>query len=397
MTHEPAGFATRAIHHAYDPAAHHGALVPPTYSTATFVFPSAENGADCFAGRADGYIYTRIGNPTLHLLEQRLASLEQAEAAVAFGSGMGAITSTLWTLLSAGDEILVDTAMYGCTFSFLHHGMARYGVKVTHVDMRDLAQVRAALSAGTRVVYIESPVNPTMKLVDIEAVAGLAHAAGALLVIDNTYASPYLQRPLTLGADVVVHSATKYLGGHGDLTAGVVATSSALAQRIRLLGLKDMTGAVLSPQDASGLMRGLKTLHLRMERHCDNAEQIAHVLAAAPGVDVVHYPGLAGFPQHPLAKRQMSRFGGIVAFELKTGLEGGRRFMNALRLISRAVSLGDAETLAQHPASMTHSTYTAQERAQYGISDGLIRISAGLEDMPDIASDLQAALLAAAA
>lgn len=396
MTQRAPGFATRAIHHAYDPSAHLGALVPPTYSTATFVFPSAENGADCFAGRADGYIYTRIGNPTLHLLEQRLASLEQAEAAVAFGSGMGAITSTLWTLLAAGDEVLVDTAMYGCTFSFLHHGMARYGVKVRHVDMRDVAQVQAALSRGTRVVYIESPVNPTMKLVHIAAIAELAHAAGALLVIDNTYCSPYLQRPLTLGADVVVHSATKYLGGHGDLTAGVVATSAELAHRIRLLGLKDMTGAVLSPQDASSLMRGLKTLHLRMERHCDNAEHIAQLLAADPLVEVVHYPGLETFPQYALAKRQMSRFGGIVAFELKTGLEGGRRFMNALQLISRAVSLGDAETLAQHPASMTHSTYTAEERATYGISDGLIRISAGLEDIADIAADLRLALAACA-
>ena len=386
------GFATRAIHHAYDPSEHQGALVPPIHVSATFAFPDAETGARCFTGEAPGYIYTRIGNPTLHLLEQRMASLEQGEAGVAFGSGMGAITATLWTLLGAGDEILVDQTLYGCTFSFLHHGLARFGVTVRHVDMTDPLALRAAIGPQTRVVYFETPANPNMRLVDIRSTAAVAHAAGALVVVDNTYCSPYLQRPLTLGADVVVHSATKYLGGHGDLTAGIAVTTQALAERIRMLGLKDMTGAVMSPHDAHGILRGLKTLHLRMQRHCDNAQAIAEAIAAHPGVAVVCYPGLKSFAQHDLARRQMDRFGGMLAFELEGGADAGRRFMNALELVTRAVSLGDAETLAQHPASMTHSTYTPEERARHGIGEGLVRISAGLEDTDDLLADLRQAL-----
>lgn len=386
------GFATRAIHHAYRPADHQGALVPPIHVSATWAFPTVEHGARCFAGEARGYIYTRISNPTLDLLEQRIAALEEGEAGVAFASGMGAITATLWTLLSAGDEIIVDTTLYGCTFSFLNHGISRFGVSVRHVDLTDPAALAAAISPRTRVVYFETPANPNMRLVDIQAVAAIAHAEGALVVVDNTYCSPYLQRPLTLGADVVVHSATKYLGGHGDLTAGLVATSAELAERIRLQGLKDLTGAVLSAHDAHGILRGLKTLHLRMERHCDNAQAIAEWLAAQPEVAAVHFPGLPGFAQHALARRQMQRFGGMLAFELRGGIETGRRFMNALQLVTRAVSLGDAETLAQHPASMTHSTYTPEERARHGIAEGLIRLSAGLEQIDDLLADLQQAL-----
>lgn len=394
---QPPGFATRAIHHAYDSSAHQGALVPPLHLSATFTFPTAEHGARCFTGDAPGYIYTRIANPTLELLEKRIATLEEAEAAVAFGSGMGAITATLWTLLDAGDEIVVDTTLYGCTFAFLHHGMSRFGVTVRHADLTDPEQLRRALGGRTRIVYFESPANPNMRLVDIAAVSAIAHAGGALVVVDNTYCSPYLQRPLTLGADVVLHSATKYLGGHGDLTAGVVASSAEIAQRIRMEGLKDLTGAVMSPHDAHGVMRGLKTLHLRMERHCDNAEAIAECLAAHPSVHAVHYPGLSTFPQRALAARQMKRFGGMIAFELKGGLEAGRRFMNALELVTRAVSLGDAETLAQHPASMTHSTYTPEERAAHGISEGLVRLSAGLEDVEDLLADISQALARAEA
>lgn len=391
------GFATRAIHHAYDPAANQGALVPPLHLSATFAFPSMEAGAAAFTGEQPAYIYSRIANPTLALLEQRIAALEGAEAAVSFGSGMGAITATLWTLLNPGDEVLADQTLYGCTFSFLHHGLARFGVKVRHVDMTDTAALAAAIGPATRVVYFESPANPNMRLVDIAAAARAAHAAGALVVVDNTYCSPWLQRPIEHGADIVVHSATKYLSGHGDLTAGVVATSAELAQRIRLEGLKDLTGAVMSPHDAHGILRGLKTLHLRMQRHGDNAQAIAEMLAAHPQVAAVHYPGLPSFPQHELAKRQMDGFGGMVAFELVGGIDAGRRFMNALQLVTRAVSLGDAETLAQHPASMTHSTYTPEERARHGIAEGLIRLSAGLEDLDDILADLRQALRHAAA
>jgi methionine-gamma-lyase len=391
--HNAFGFSTRAIHHGYDPKDHHGALVPPIYLCATFAFPTAEYGAACFAGEQSGHFYTRISNPTLALLEARMASLENGAAAVAFSSGMGAIAATFWTLLRPGDEVIVSQTLYGCTFALLHHGIAEFGIKVRHVDLTDLDALHAALSPATRMIYCETPANPTLQLVDIAAVAALAHQQpNVIVVVDNTYCTPYLQRPLDLGADVVVHSATKYLSGHGDITAGIAVSNQALAQRIRLQGLKDLTGAVMSPQDASLLMRGLKTLALRMDRHCSNAQAVAEALQAHPAVERVTYPGLRSFPQYELAARQMRMSGGMIAFELKGGIAAGRRFMNALKLFSRAVSLGDAESLAQHPASMTHSTYTPQERAAHGISEGLVRLSVGLEDIADLLADVQQAL-----
>jgi methionine-gamma-lyase len=387
------GFSTRAIHHGYDPQQHHGALIPPIYLTSTFTFATAEYGAGCFAGEESGYVYTRIANPTLALLEARMATLENGEAAVAFSSGMGAIAATFWTLLRPGDEVIVSRTLYGCTFALLHHGISEFGVKVRHVDLSDLGELRAAISPATRMIYCESPANPTLQLVDIAAVAEVARQRQDLiLVVDNTYCTPYLQRPLDWGADVVVHSATKYLSGHGDITAGIVVTRQSLADRIRLQGLKDLTGAVLSPQDAFLLMRGLKTLALRIDRHCSNALEIARLLQDHPAVEWVTYPGLPSFPQHALASRQMTLPGGMIAFELKGGLVTGRRFMNALGLFSRAVSLGDAESLAQHPASMTHSTYTPEERAHHGISEGLVRLSVGLEDLADLLADVAQAL-----
>lgn len=392
-TNQNQGFATRAIHAGYDPLEHDGALVPPIYQTATFAFPSAEAGAARFAGEDPGYFYTRIANPTLNLLEARMAGLEGGAAAIAFGSGMGAITSTLWTLLRPGDEIIADLTLYGCTHAFLQHGLQEFGVKVSFVDLSVPGTLSAVISPATRVVYCESPANPNMRLVDIREMAQVARAAGACLVVDNTYCTPYLQRPLDMGAHVVVHSATKYLNGHGDVTAGIVVCADGqLAADIRLKGLKDMTGAVMSPHDASLIMRGLKTLELRMERHCDNAEAVAGLLEASPEVEVVHYPGLASFPQHDLARRQMRRAGGMVAFELKGGVEAGRCFLNALRLVQRAVSLGDAESLAQHPASMTHAAYDPEDRRASGISDGLVRFSAGLETRVDILADISQAL-----
>ncbi|MDD2057466.1 methionine gamma-lyase [Pseudomonas sp. GD03860] len=388
------GFATRAIHHGYDPLANQGALVPPVYQTATFAFPSVEYGAACFAGEEGGHFYSRISNPTLALLETRMASLEGGEAGLALASGMGAITATLWTLLRPGDEVLVGRTLYGCTFAFLHHGIGEFGVKVRHVDMADLAAVAAAISPRTKVIYFETPANPNMQMADIAAVARLAHQHDIKVVVDNTYCTPYLQRPLELGADLVVHSATKYLSGHGDITAGLVVGRKALVDRIRLEGLKDMTGAVMSPHDAALLMRGMKTLTLRMERHCSNAQVIAEFLQQHPAVEMINYPGLPSFAQYQLAREQMRLPGGMIAFELKGGIAAGRRFMNALQLFSRAVSLGDAESLAQHPASMTHSSYTPEERAQYGISEGLVRLSVGLEDIDDLLADIEQALKA---
>ncbi len=387
------GFSTRAIHHGYNSQDHHGALVPPIYTSSTYSFPDTAFGGRCFSGEENGYFYTRISNPTLALLEARLASLEQGEGAVVFGSGMGAITATLWSMLQPGDEILADQTLYGCTFSFLHHGLERFGVRVRHADLSDTEQLAQHITAQTKLVYFETPANPNMRMVDIAAVVAVARTVGAKVVVDNTYCTPYLQQPLLLGADVSVHSMTKYLGGHGDLTAGAAIFASAeLAQQVRLFGLKDMTGAVMSAFDAHLVMRGLKTLALRMERHSHSALAVAQMLQAHPAVAQVYYPGLPGFAQHALAQRQMRLFGGMLALELHGGLQAGMRFMDALSLVTRAVSLGDAETLAQHPASMTHSTYTPQERAAHGISDGLVRLSVGLEDLQDILADLHQAL-----
>ena len=387
-----AGFATRAIHHAYNPLDNDGALTPPLHLTSTFSFETAEAGGDTFAGEREGHIYSRISNPTCDLLEQRIATLEGAEAGLAMASGMGAITAVLWTLLSPGDEVIVDKTLYGCTFAFMRHGLAKWGVTITHVDMTDVENLRAAISDKTRVVYFETPANPNMRLVDIAAASDIAHAAGAQVVVDNTYATPYLTRPIELGADIVVHSATKYLGGHGDVVAGLIAGTAEQITEIRLVGMKDMTGAVMAPFNAMLILRGLKTLALRMDRHCASARVVAEYLEAHPAVNSVHFPGLQSFPQHQLAERQMAQPGAMIAFEIDGGMAGGIQFMNALEMIQRAVSLGDAETLIQHPASMTHSTYTAEERLEHDISDGLIRLSVGLEDVADILQDLDQAL-----
>ncbi len=391
-TGKRAGFSTRAIHHAYDPYAGTGDLNPPIHVSSTYTFPTVEDGAARFAGEQAGYVYSRVGNPTTVLLEQRIADLEGGEAALVTASGMGATTSLLWTLLKPGDEVIADKTLYGCTFGFFNHGLARFGVRITHIDLTDPANLAAAIGPATRVVYFETPANPNMRLADIAAIAAIARRHGALTVVDNTYCTPYLQRPIELGADYVVHSATKYLGGHGDLIAGAIVGPKESLDEVRFQGIKDMTGAVLSSQDAFLILRGLKTLALRMDRHCANAQVIAEFLARHDKVAVCHYPGLTGFPQYDLARRQMARPGGMVAFELKGGIEAGRRFMNALGLITRAVSLGDAESLAQHPASMTHSFYTPEQRAAHLISEGLVRISAGLEDADDLLADVEQAL-----
>lgn len=388
MSDYGSGFATRAIHAGYDPLDEQGALTPPLHLTSTFAFDTAEAAGAAFSGEAPAHIYSRISNPTVQLLEERVAALEEAEAAVAFASGMGAITSVLWSLVAPGDEILVDTTLYGCTFSFLHHGLAKFGVRITHADLTDLHAAEKAMRSKPRVVLFETPANPNMRLVDIAAVSELAHAKGAVVVVDNTYATPYGTRPIALGADIVVHSATKYLSGHGDVVAGIAIGSAERMTEIRMYGLKDMTGAALAPFNAMLVLRGLKTLNLRLERHAATAMTLARFLEDAPEVAWIAYPGLESFPQHDLARRQMATFGGMIAFELAGGYEAGLAFMNRLKLIRRAVSLGDAETLIQHPASMTHSTYTPEERAAHGISDGLVRLSAGLEDADDLIADL---------
>lgn len=393
-TNRRPGLATRAIHEGYEPLDYHGALNPPVFLTSTYAFDRAATGSDRFSGEAEGYIYSRVGNPTVSVLESRIASLEEGEAALATSSGMGALTAIVWTLLQAGDEVIADRTLYGCTFSLLEHHVAKFGITARFVDLTDPAELAAALSPRTRMVLTESPSNPDMRLVDIAAIAEICRGGGVTFVVDNTYCSPYLQRPLTLGADLVVHSATKYLGGHGDLLAGVVVGSKETVDRLRFEGVKELNGACISAFDAFLVLRGLKTLAIRMDRHCATALRIARDLEASPHVERVHYPGLASHPQRELAERQMDGFGGMIALELRGGLQAGIAFMDAVQLATRAVSLGDAETLVQHPASMTHVTYSAEERAEHGLSDGLIRLSVGLEDYDDIRDDLLGALAA---
>lgn len=388
-------FATRAVHAGYDSANNEGALNPPIYMTSTYAFDNVAQAAARFAGEEKGHFYSRISNPTQEILETRLANLEEGEAALATASGMGAITATLWTLVAPGDQVLVDKTLYGCTFSFMEHGLKKFGVDICYADFTDPTEVARNLTDKTKVVYFETPVNPNMRVIDIAVVSSLvkAYNPDIKVMVDNTYCTPALQRPLTMGADLVVHSATKYLGGHGDLIAGAVVGDAETIQQIRLFGLKDMTGAVISPMTVFLILRGIKTLQLRMERHCQNAQAIAEMLDAHPAVDKVFFPGLKNDPWHAVAAKQMDAFGGMMALELKGGYEAGVRMLNKLKLAKLAVSLGDAETLIEHPASMTHGVYTLEERGEHGISEGLVRISAGLEAVEDIIADLEQALV----
>ena len=393
-TDQKLSFATRSVHAGYDSSANDGSLNPPIYMTSTYAFDNVAQGAARFSGEEKGHFYSRISNPTQEILETRLADLEEGEAALATASGMGAITATLWTLVGPGDQVLVDKTLYGCTFSFMEHGLKKFGVDICYADFTDHADLQRHLSDKTKVVYFETPVNPNMRVIDIAVVSALVkgYSSDIKIMVDNTYCTPALQRPLTLGADLVVHSATKYLGGHGDLIAGAVVGDAETIQQIRLFGLKDMTGAVISPMTVFLILRGIKTLQLRMERHCQNAQAIAEMLEAHPAVDQVFFPGLKNDPWHSIASRQMDDFGGMIALELNGGYDAGVRMLNKLKLVKLAVSLGDAESLIQHPASMTHSAYTLEERAEHGISEGLVRISAGLEAIEDIIADLQQAL-----
>lgn len=383
------GLGTTAIH-AGTLKNLYGTLAMPIYQTSTFIFDSAEQGGRRFALEEAGYIYTRLGNPTTTVLEDKIAALEEGEAAVATSSGMGAISSTLWTVLKAGDHIVTDKTLYGCTFALMCHGLTRFGIDVTFVDTSNLDEVKNAMKENTRVVYLETPANPNLKIVDIEALAKIAHTnPNTLVIVDNTFATPYMQKPLTLGADVVVHSVTKYINGHGDVIAGLVITNKALADQIRFVGLKDMTGAVLGPQDAYYIIRGMKTFEIRMERHCKNARKVVEFLNNHPKIERVYYPGLETHLGYEIAKKQMKDFGAMISFELKGGFEAGKTLLNSLKLCSLAVSLGDTETLIQHPASMTHSPYTKEEREAAGITDGLVRLSVGLENVEDIIADLE--------
>lgn len=387
-----AKFQTRAIHYGYDAKKFHGSLNPPIYMTSTFAFDNVQQGADAFEGENNHYIYSRLGTPSQTLLEERIANLEGGEAALATASGMGAITSTFWSIIAPGDKIIADATLYGCTFSFLEHGLKKFGINITYCDLTDVENLKKIISDKTKIVYAESPANPNMRMIDIQSLADVTKNTETKLIIDNTYCSPYLQRPIEMGADLVVHSATKYLGGHGDLIAGFVIGDAETLETIRYYGLKDMTGSVISAMDIALILRGLKTLHVRMDRHCDNAMKVAKYLEAHDLVSKVYYPGLPSFEFYELAQKQMDQAGGMIAFEVVGERETGAEFVNQLQMILCAVSLGDTETLIQHPASMTHSTYTEEELAEHLISPTLLRLSVGLEDVNDIIADLDQAL-----
>ena len=385
------GISTKAIHAGKTKDEQYGSHIMPIYQTSTFTFDDCKQGGDRFAGLESGHIYSRLGNPTTDALEVKLAALEGSEACVAFGSGMGAITSTLWTICKQGDHIVADKTLYGCTFVLLSQGMTRYGVEVTFVDMSDINNLKNALRKETAVVFFESPANPTMKIVDIEAVADVAHAHNPdiKVVIDNTFATPVLQQPLSLGCDVVIHSATKFLNGHGDVIAGCVCGKADFLTDVRLFGLKDMTGAVIGPFEAFLVLRGLKTLDVRIQRHCSNALELVDYLGSHPKVEKIYFPGLESHPDHEVAKKQMSSFGSLLSFEVKGGKEAGIKLLDNMQMCALAVSLGDTETLVEHPASMTHSTYDAQSLKEAGVSEGLIRVSVGLENIEDIIADFE--------
>ena len=387
------GFGTRAVHAGNVRDTQYGSLTMPIYQTSTFYFDSCEQGGRRFAGEEGGYIYTRLGNPTTTVLENKIAALEGGEACAAASSGMGAISSCLWSIAGAGKHIIADETLYGCTFALLSHGMTQYGVEVTFTDLSKLENLTANLRKNTVAVYLETPANPNLKITDIELLAKAAHEYNPeiLVVCDNTFASPALQNPLKLGADVVVHSATKYLNGHGDVIAGFVVGSAEFITKVKMFGLKDMTGATLGPFESWLILRGLKSLEIRVERHTASAKKIAEYLYNNDKVEHVNYPGLPTHPGHEIAKRQMKDFGGMISFEIKGGKEAGMKFCNALKLCTIAVSLGDAETLIEHPASMTHSTYGPEDLKAAGISAGLIRLSVGLENADDIIADMQQA------
>jgi len=381
-------FATRAVHQGQHPDPETGAHATPIYQTSTFSYGTYAHGAALFAGEAEGYVYSRIGNPTTRAFEEKLASLEGTEDAVAFASGMGAISALLLTVLRPGDEVLALGPLYGGTEGLLRDVLEPYGVRHRYVADAELAE---AIGPATRMIYLETPTNPTLGIHDLGHVSAMARGKGILTVADNTFSTPYLTRPIEHGIDVVVHSATKYLGGHGDLVAGVVAGPATLTAELRSHGLRHV-GSVLGAFESYLLLRGCKTLAVRMERHCDNAETVARGVRGHPAVAGVHFPGFEDHPGHTLAARQMERFGGMLALELHGGALAAERFLDELTLFAQAVSLGDVESLATHPASTTHQLLDPEVRARQGISDGLVRLSLGIEDGDDLLQDVLRAL-----
>jgi methionine-gamma-lyase len=385
-------FATRAVRagQEHDPLT--GAHATPIYQTSTFVLGDAARGARLFEGEEHGYVYSRIANPTVRAFEEKLADLEGGEEAVAFASGMGAITALCLSVLRTGDEILFLGPLYGGTRGLFEGLLPRFGVTARRVDDDELER---AVGPATRMLYVETPTNPTLRIHDLGLIARVARAHGLVSVADGTFATPALTRPLEHGIDVVLHSATKYLGGHGDALGGVVVGPQELMDELRLEGLRH-GGAALPPAQAFLLLRGAKTLHLRMRAHCENARTVAEAAVGHPAVRTVHYPGLPDHERRDVAKRQMDDFGGMVSIDLRGGYAGAAAFLDALTLFDNAVSLGDVSSLACHPATTTHQVVEERLRLEDGVSDGLVRLSVGVEDAGDLVRDVRTALDVAA-
>ncbi|MCZ7372664.1 MAG: PLP-dependent aspartate aminotransferase family protein [Candidatus Methanoperedens sp.] len=387
MNLKKAGFSTRAIHAGEKPS-ETGAVVTPIYQTAPFEFKNAAHAARVMGGQEKGYVYSRGLNPTTEVLEEKISDLEEGEAALAQATGMAAISAAVFTSVKAGDHVIADEVIYGSTYD-LFVDLGKFGVDVSFIDTSDTDNVENAFRNNTRLVFFETPANPTMKLTDIKAVSDIAHDKGAAVMVDNTFMTPYLQQPLKLGADVVVHSATKYLNGHGDTLGGIIIGSSDLIKKARHTS-KNIGGAI-SPFNSWLIIRGMKTLSVRMDRHNVNALSVAKFLKGHEKVDNVIYPGLPDHPQHDLAGKQMRGYGGMIAFCLKKAWDVPV-FLDALNLCTLAVSLGETGTLIQHPATMTHAVVPKDKRIKYGISDELVRLSVGIEDVEDIIEDIRQAL-----
>jgi methionine-gamma-lyase len=388
--------ATAAIHAHGTHHPQYGEVSVPIYQSSTFAFDNADQGAERFAGAADGFIYTRLGNPTVNALAGALATLENGTHAMATSTGMAAITTVFLAYLQPGTHVVCTDCVYGSTRTVLETTFARFGNEVTFVDSSDLAHVQAAMRTNTRLLYLETPANPTMKLSDIAGAAAIAHAGGALLVVDNTFASPYLQRPLDLGADVVVHSCTKAINGHSDVVGGAIVVRDERIYR-EIKPTLNMFGGTMDPHQAWLILRGLLTLPLRVERSQENAMAIARFLRTHPMVEWISYPGLEEHPQHALAMRQMDGFGSMIAIGVRGGLAAGKAMMNSVKVFTLAVSLGGVESLIEHPASMTHAGVPQHEREASGLTDELVRISVGCEHVADLQADLDQALRAAEA
>ena len=390
MNIEKSGFNTKLIHAgAFEDE--FGSATVPIYQTSTFRFKNAQHGADCFSGKIDGFIYTRIDNPTIRAFEQNIAALENGYKGIATSSGMGAITSVYMALLSAGSHIISSNAVYGPARGVLEQDFSRFNVEASFVNTSNIENIKAVIKPNTKVLYIETPANPTMEITDIVACAEIAKKHNLILVVDNTFSSPYLQKPLDFGADVVLHSVTKFINGHADIVGGVIVTKEAeLYKKIRHSMV--YMGCNMDPTQAYMVLRGVKTLAIRMERAQENALKVAKFLQSHPKVSWIKYPGLETHPQYELAKTQMKGFGAVMSFGLKGDYEAGSKLMDNVKLILLGVSLGGVESLIQHPASMTHASVSLENRILSGITNDLIRFSVGIEDAEDIIADIKQAL-----